>query len=344
MENLLCYDVVIVGAGPGGLKCAEVLGNSGLQVLVLEKNEEIGPKVCAGGLTGKDIEYLNLPKELIEYTYNRVSLFVYGWKKVIRNAENYAYTIDRRQFGQWQLSKLSAYPNVEVRTGCKVSNITKDTVLVNGESIGYKILVGADGSNSTVRRYLQLPTKEVGVAVQYIIPTDEYKEMELHFGSRMFGIWYAWIFPHKGYVSVGCGTNPSVLPASVMKKNFHRWLKKRGIDVSEAIFEGFPIMYDYQGYQFDNIYLVGDAAGFVSGFTGEGIYQAMVTGEEVGKQILDPAYQPQKMERIFRIMHSHNRIIDMLVKAGWYRDLLFAAGMILFSFEKFKLKMIRVLG
>ena len=69
-------DVVIIGAGPGGLKCAETLGNSSLKVLLLEKNSEVGPKVCAGGLTGKGIEYLNIPSDLIEYKYNRVKLHV----------------------------------------------------------------------------------------------------------------------------------------------------------------------------------------------------------------------------------------------------------------------------
>jgi heterodisulfide reductase subunit A-like polyferredoxin len=45
-------DVLIVGAGPAGLSCAKALGDSNLNVLVLEKNKIVGPKVCAGGITG----------------------------------------------------------------------------------------------------------------------------------------------------------------------------------------------------------------------------------------------------------------------------------------------------
>ena len=55
------FDVIIIGAGPAGLKCAEVLGNSKFSVLLLEKNAEIGVKVCAGGFLVKNSEYLNLP-------------------------------------------------------------------------------------------------------------------------------------------------------------------------------------------------------------------------------------------------------------------------------------------
>ena len=47
------YDVIIVGAGPAGLSCAETLSKSGKSVLVLEKNYKVGPKICAGALTMK---------------------------------------------------------------------------------------------------------------------------------------------------------------------------------------------------------------------------------------------------------------------------------------------------
>ena len=47
------YDVVIVGAGPGGLSCARALAGSGQRVLVLEKSEALGKKICAGELTAK---------------------------------------------------------------------------------------------------------------------------------------------------------------------------------------------------------------------------------------------------------------------------------------------------
>jgi choline dehydrogenase-like flavoprotein len=47
------YDVIIVGAGPGGLACARALAGSGKRVLVLEKAASLGKKICAGELTAK---------------------------------------------------------------------------------------------------------------------------------------------------------------------------------------------------------------------------------------------------------------------------------------------------
>ena len=66
------YDVVVVGGGPGGLKCAETLGEAGKKVLILEKNEIIGPKVCAGGLTRKAFDFLGRPEEIIEKQFNNI--------------------------------------------------------------------------------------------------------------------------------------------------------------------------------------------------------------------------------------------------------------------------------
>ena len=44
------FHTVIVGGGPGGLACATLLARQGKEVLVLERNSAIGPKVCAGGI------------------------------------------------------------------------------------------------------------------------------------------------------------------------------------------------------------------------------------------------------------------------------------------------------
>ena len=48
----------IVGAGPAGLRAAQVLAEAGREVLVVEKHSEIGPKTCAGGLTPKSVALL----------------------------------------------------------------------------------------------------------------------------------------------------------------------------------------------------------------------------------------------------------------------------------------------
>jgi geranylgeranyl reductase len=338
------YDVVIVGAGPAGLKCAEVLGGSPLRVLLLEKNEKIGPKVCAGGLTGKDVAYLNLPDELVEFRHNKIHLQVNGLKSTVKTDYDFAFSIDRAELGQWQLQKLSAFENVEVRTKARVSAIADGQITINGENIAYTYLVGADGSNSLVKRFLGFKTPARGIGLQYIIPTDKYRDFEFFFIPKYFSAWYSWIFPHRGYVSIGCGCTPETLPLKKLHRNFHVWMEKNKIDVSAGKYEVFPMNYDYHGSQFGKVFLTGDAAGLLSAFTGEGIYQALVSGEETAKTILNPAYQSEKMPEILRKHNRHQQLIDLLVRWGRWKSLLFLGGMLIFKIPKYKQRAIGLFG
>lgn len=338
------FDVIIIGAGPGGLKCAEMLGNTSLKVLLLEKNEVIGPKVCAGGLTGKGFEYLNLPPHLIEFSYNRVKLNVNNSTSTLKSDTDFAFTIDRKEFGQWQLQQLKTFSNIEVRTANKVTEITKDFVVADGEKIGYNYLVGADGSNSVVKTYLGFKSKGMGIGIQYIIPTDQYKDFEIFFQPKYFSAWYAWIFPHRGYVSIGCGVDPGQMSPKKLKENFHRWLKDKHIDISGGKYEAFPMDTEYKGIYFNNIFLVGDAAGLVSPFTGEGIYQALISGEDVAKTILDPSYVSDKMPAILHKHARHHELINLMIKSGAFKSFLFSLGQQLFKIPKYERKAIGLFG
>ena len=335
------YDVVIVGAGPAGLNCAKQFLNSNIKVLILEKNKTIGPKICAGGLTGKDIEYLNIPKKLIEYSYKEIELVVKNKREKIVNETPFAYTIDRKKFGQWQLSQLNT-KNIRVKTNTKVTKITKGTIeLNNKEKIKFKYLVGADGSNSLVRKFLKIKSEEKGIAIQHLIPNSELKKFEAFFDSKLFSTWYAWIFPHTNYTSVGCGCNPKILEFKKLKNNYQKWLEKNKINVKNAKYQSAMINYDYQGFKFGNIFLAGDAAGLVSGLTGEGIYPALISGEEIGKIILNKKYSPEKLNSVIRKKQAHDKLLKISLKLGIFRNTFFKIIQSLLKKEKFRNKVLQ---
>ncbi|MDD3077742.1 MAG: NAD(P)/FAD-dependent oxidoreductase [Paludibacter sp.] len=337
------FDVIIIGAGPSGLSCAEALGNSGLSVLILEKNNTIGPKVCAGGLTVKDIKQFNIPEELIEYRFNAPYLHVNNLHKAVKTPYNFIYTIDRHKFSQWQLSKLNACKNILVKPNSKVTKITNQAVLVNDETIGYKYLIGCDGSNSVVKNYLGIKPESTGTGIQYLIPTDKYRDIEFFFEPKYFSAMYAWIFPHKGYVSIGCCCNNKDLPASILRKNFEKWLSEKKIDVSNGKFEAFAMNYTYQGYQFDNVFLGGDAAGLLFDFSGEGIYQAIISGQEIARHILNKNYKSAAIENLLKTKHRHSKLLNEIMKAGNKKILYFYVGFWLSYFSQFKRKAINIL-
>jgi len=304
------YDVIIIGAGPSGLSCAIGLQQTGKTVLVLEKNKEIGPKVCAGGLTAK-IESLGLFLDGADILFSSIKINVPGKTKIISSDESFIGTMDRGKLGRILLDKLSG--RGEVITNCTVNKIDENFIETNGQKIKYKYLVGADGSNSIVRRFLGLGVKKFGLAFQYIIP-QEFKHFEVFFDAFLFGSGFAWIFPHKGYTSVGCGRqNGKMVKAHELKNNFEKWLKDGNIDVGQAKFQGGIVNFDYQGFKFGNKFLVGDAAGFASDLTGEGIYFGMVSGQEVARKIISPSYPCGEIAKILKIKHIHERIFRSML-------------------------------
>ena len=318
--------MVIVGAGPAGLKCAETLGDSKFKVLLIEKNQEIGPKVCAGGLTEKGVKYLNLPKRLIDFNCKKIKIHINNSCLTIKHKDNLIYTIDRRRLGQWQLKKLKKFKNIEIRTNSLVSEIKRKYVVVDNQKIYYKFLVGADGSASIVKRFFGIKSKHIGITFQYVIPTKKYRELEIFLDSKLFSQWYAWIFPHENYVSIGCVGDPNKVNPKQLSDNFEKWMDKHKIDVSKARYESFILDGDYQGYKFGNKFLIGDAGGFVSELTGEGIYPALVTGEEVSKIIMNPDYKSKKIDDLLKIKNIYSRMTDFLVNCGRYRTIIFYMG------------------
>jgi len=103
--------------------------------------------------------------------------------------------------------------------GARVTEIkTNHIILNNSQKINFRYLVGADGSNSITRKFLGLAKEKKIIGIQYIIPTDKYQNVEIHFSSALFHSWYAWIFPHNGFVSIGTGGSSNHIPIKLLKK------------------------------------------------------------------------------------------------------------------------------
>lgn len=312
MKNLKeKYDCVVVGAGPGGLMAAKTLAEAGREVFVIEKNTIIGPKICAGGLTIKDFK-LGIPKKLIDKSFRKIYLHTPWQKSTIEDSKDFIAIIDRKKMGQWMKRKVE-------KLGVKILNDQvidlfrnhNQIILKSGKKISYNYLIGADGSNSIIRNKLGIPKVKFITVFQYLVK-KVYPKMELFLDAANFGPWYVWIFPHKNFTSIGTGSDPKIFPTEKIKQNFETWLKENNVDLSNARFEAWLINYDYRGFEFGNIFLVGDAGGFTSGLTGEGIYFAMVSGIEAAKKIIDPSYNLERLDEIIKIKKLHEKILDEL--------------------------------
>lgn len=300
------YHTVIVGGGPGGLACATLLARAGREVLVLERRQRIGPKVCAGGVTWSGLRQ-RLPEALMQKAFPDQHIFTRWQRTVISADQPLISTVNREELGQWQLREAVA-AGVRVETSSPVGRIGEHSLEAGGKNFSFRCLVGADGSSSTVRRQLGLPSREVGVGLNLFVEGD-FPKMEWHLDDRLFNNGYAWIFPHQGCASIGAYAGRRSTDPGTLRKNFLLWAAEHGINPGPARLTAGLINYDFQGWRFGHRFLVGDAAGLASPLTGEGIYPAIVSGEEVARTILDPHYPAPALARLVARHRLHRRLV-----------------------------------
>lgn len=297
------YDVVIIGAGPGGLACAEELKNSNFSVLLLEKNTTIGPKVCAGGLTHLDAGF-DIPKDRSR-PFKTQHVFVNRKEHKLQLAFPLK-TISRTDLGQYQLKKLQDAKNIDIQTNNAVVEIQTEKIITQKGIFNYKYLVGADGSASLVRKYLKLPSSlNVGLYYDLDLLSDK---IEWHINTKAWGSAYLWIFPHLKHTNIGFHFNPKLISGASAKTILDQFLSDNNYAFRKETFRSAPLNYDYKGYAFGSVFLVGDAAGLVSKATGEGIAMALISGKEIARKILNPNCTTPELDSIIKIMQRHTKM------------------------------------
>ena len=311
---------LIVGAGPAGLRAAQVLAEAGREVLVLEKHAEIGPKTCAGGLTAKamrELEQLGLSRDL---TLRRVGHIGFAGRPPVALEVDAAvvHTIGRTELGRLQLGWARA-AGAEVRPGAPATalDLKGRTVAAGGRAIRWRHLIGADGADSSVRRALGLPAPREYFAAEYNVPGLHLEPLRIECDPGPLANGYFWVFPHKTYVSLGAVAPKHLVAPAVLRRYLDARLDRLGVPRAEAPFEGATIEVEYRGSHFPgDVHLVGDAAGVASSLTAEGIYAAIVTGEEVARRVLDPGAPSPKTERWLRTKRRHDRLARWLARPG----------------------------
>jgi flavin-dependent dehydrogenase len=303
---------VVVGAGPAGLRAAQVLAEAGREVLVLEKNARVGPKTCGGGLSNKairELRPLGLPTDAGLTAVARASF--QGEPAAPLDPEHARIrTLSRERLGGY-LAGWTRAAGAAIRTSAAVSGIdrARRTITCGGRALRYRHLIGADGSRSTVRRALGLRSPRVCFAGEFNVPGRRLAELVVEFDSEVLASGYFWIFPHEDYTSIGAGAHKLRVPPALIRPYLERRMTELGVDPAEAPYEGATIEVEFIGFDFaEGIHLVGDAAGMPSGLTAEGIYAALVSGEEVARRILEPGFPMPKSWAWLRTKRLHDAL------------------------------------
>jgi geranylgeranyl reductase len=310
---------VIVGGGPAGLRAAQVLAEAGREVLVLERNGEIGPKACAGGLTGKtmrELAPLGLP---LQAGLERVGYVSFNYEPpiVLDPEATVVRAIARRALGALQ-ADWARRAGAELRpaTAATDLDLAGRTLHAGGRVIRFRHLLGADGAASGVRRALGLWSPRAYFAGEFNVPALRIEPLRIECDSRGLGNGYFWVFPHTDYTSIGAVAPKKLIPPAAVR----RYLEARAGALGAAL-EGVP----FEGATLEvhavalaprpYVHLAGDAAGLPSALTAEGIYAAIVSGEESARLALEPRYPCPKTRRWLRVKRTH----DAVARALWSR-------------------------
>ncbi len=278
-------DVIVIGAGPAGCSAAYDLAKFGFSVTLLDKSNFPRVKPCAGGITIKSLLALRYS---ISPIIKRVCFdFAAGWSvdhiKLFRSKYPIAAMTVRSEFDSFCLNKCLEC-GVRFHQISKIIEINKTNhiwiVKTNESEFRGSYLIGADGANSVVRRMLSLGDHvKSGVALEANVQVDasEHFNMEMDFGDIDHG--YAWIFPKGDHLNVGIYSLKKIKSA---KKRLLEFCHKRlNISLDEKMIIGHTI--PYNGHHFlhtpGQAILVGDAAGIIDPVLGEGIYNAIRSGQ-----------------------------------------------------------------
>ncbi len=292
------HEVVIVGAGPGGLKAAQTLVKHGKKdVLVLEAlpEDQMGDKICHGMMTSNSMAILNIPQELTDTPLNGMEFY---WADKSHSTVTFnpplCYIWLRRDFGKWLIEKTRKL-GIEVRPNSRVVKLNKEenyVELENGEKIGYDYLIGADGSKSVIRRSLGLKTKAaIATYVEAPIPPEKMPNGRKDFGHvymafDFLGHGYSGYTPYRDRISFCLVSLDSEFLSNNEKiKRFNKFVKEvDGIDPGDYELRAQAVCYKPVGLKHDNIYLVGDAGGWGDIACGL-IYSAAKTGKMAAEDI-----------------------------------------------------------
>jgi flavin-dependent dehydrogenase len=310
---------LIVGAGPAGLRAGQVLAGAGREALVAEKHAEIGPKTCAGGLTPKTVSLLRglgLPESAGLARVGQVA-FAPGRPVALDPGSTTILTLSRGELGRYQAEWARA-AGAEVRADCPVLqlDLAGKTAVVGGARMGWRHLIGADGSDSAVRRALGLPSPRVYFAAEYGLRGVRLEPLRVEC-DRDLGGGYFWVFPHENYTSVGAVASKHVVRPAALRAYLDARLERLRLHSHGEPLEGATLEVDFRGLHFTgDIHLAGDAAGVPSALTAEGIYSALLTGEEVARAIIDPAHRSAGVARWLRVKRRHDRFASFLRRAS----------------------------
>jgi flavin-dependent dehydrogenase len=352
-------EFLVVGCGPSGGTAAREAARSGVATVVLERDATVGAKrVCAAGLRPGFCETFDIPRSIVHCDPPRLTLSTI--RKTYAFTLGPAHTTTREEL-DGSIAGLARGEGADIRTSTLFRSLERDRdgVVVEyadmkagaRKKIRARSVFLAQGSSARLDdvdpafRYAEWP-KGLITCIQYrvyperpaLAPTYETLEMHYYCSPLSGETIIAWMFPKRDHLSIGLGMGPKVNGAALRAEL--DWFLPR---VQARLFPGIAytireegnLLYGGKprpGIANDRVMVGGTAAGLVDATTGEGIFEAALsgrfaaaavsTGKRAGRDPA-PAYERATRHAFYARLRHRQKLMKFLERKPDRFDVLF---------------------
>jgi digeranylgeranylglycerophospholipid reductase len=297
------YDVVVVGGRLAGSTSSLFASKAGLNVLMIEKRQEIGtPVQCAEATTKETFNILEMEpsKRYLCTDIEGVAFYAPNGKHFRVKGNNMygfqeGYVLERKIFDK-QIAIESAKAGTDIMVKTTVKDLIKEDGRVCGVvakhlgktfKIKADIVIAADGLESNIARMAGLKTvnniKDIASCAQYeMVGVDiDPNYLQIHHGEHIAPGGYLWIFPKgNGIANIGLGV---INTKETAYYYLNKFIEKLDATPVELNIGGVPLAGPMEKTFSSGLMVVGDAAGQVDPMNGAGIQNTVKCGRIAGE-------------------------------------------------------------
>ncbi len=322
------FDVAIIGSGPSGASTAYYLAEAGISCVIIEKETLPRYKTCGGGFVYRGRK--NLPfsiDNVIESEFYSVDLFLGKKLKLTSKSDLPIITMIMRDAFDNLIVEKAKEKGITILEGNKLTNLTftddKITVKTSKTTLSAKFVIAADGALSQTAKMAGWTndTRTLIPALEYEVevPAEDFERLKqtVRFDIDAIPFGYAWNFPKKNHLSIGVASARRT--RINLKEYYKKYLQTIGITtILKESQHGFqiPVTPRTDGFAKNNVFLIGDAAGFADPVTAEGISNAIYSGKLAAQAIIEGDFDSKKTTDLY-LEKIHKKLVPELMTGVW---------------------------